>query len=888
VNRLTSQDKVRHDQYSRRAKAVEHLVRLVTWDDLAAERPDLVMACDPTSLREPLSVLGRDGEDPGAEVLVLPDAIIGPMGIVFDDRLLADDVHYLPPDWVDQPWASYENVGGDCFRFTGDVEVAIEGSALFVDSFGGRGNFSHFVRETLPYGLLQADLAARGVDVPALLPEWRFRSQRDLASHFFGSTVSKTDAWTRVERLLVARRRWIIDDNPRLPVHYRVPRRELRRLASAWPQIARAREERPTGAPVYLWRQWGEFVPGVRLEDRSLANGRDIDQMLDDRGFWRIDPLFTPVREVIRAVAQAPIVIGLHGAQMAHILWANQHATHVELVAGSGVNEFHRVLADALDLPTVRVGGQADDDTGMTVVQIEKLAVTIDRLVAAAAEDDDSVRWSLAEHDDPVELPAWLAHTGTVEDALLVARQDESVGEFIERVRWHSRMPFDDLRTVLADLLSEGNRPDVGGRVAVAGLAVDLRADDHYDQALRLLDGDESNEWARLVRARIVRLRDGYLAASGLVTAEMAGLADLPDDLPVRWLALAAKSGRVPLSDAARALAGTPALELRAPELDLGAELSGERRDQFVSLIAKQPRRDPESARLCVDFLVERMTDRGVFRSQAVPWIDYDTFDVEQVTAVVDAALAAADRGIGFSCVRLGDGEGLALGGQRANVGGALGSNGKGDWNELAPDDYAEFRRWLGTSLRNADFVGVPDLVQCLVGPDGCVDVVLGCIEHGVPAEVVVAGGWDISWALEVSGEGDRLVSRCTGVIGPVDPARLRHPLLPREIDWISIPGELHMYGPTPLEDSHWARSREVIEHDFRPGQLWLVGAGMLGKIYCSAIKAAGAVAVDVGSLMDLWSGRQDTRGTLRYEPWLLAPYVESGRGSDPSLLPPT
>lgn len=58
-----------------------------------------------------------------------------------------------------------------------------------------------------------------------------------------------------------------------------------------------------------------------------------------------------------------------------------------------------------------------------------------------------------------------------------------------------------------------------------------------------------------------------------------------------------------------------------------------------------------------------------------------------------------------------------------------------------------------------------------------------------------------------------------------------------------------------------------------RPGEVFLVSAGTLGKIYCRRIKAAGGIAIDIGSLADHWCG-------LLTRPWagsqLLVPHVES------------
>lgn len=39
-------------------------------------------------------------------------------------------------------------------------------------------------------------------------------------------------------------------------------------------------------------------------------------------------------------------------------------------------------------------------------------------------------------------------------------------------------------------------------------------------------------------------------------------------------------------------------------------------------------------------------------------------------------------------------------------------------------------------------------------------------------------------------------------------------------------------------------------------GSVFLVGAGILGKAYCSQIKDSGGIAIDIGSLMDVWMGK--------------------------------
>lgn len=59
---------------------------------------------------------------------------------------------------------------------------------------------------------------------------------------------------------------------------------------------------------------------------------------------------------------------------------------------------------------------------------------------------------------------------------------------------------------------------------------------------------------------------------------------------------------------------------------------------------------------------------------------------------------------------------------------------------------------------------------------------------------------------------------------------------------------------PTPHYPDGFNEIGETLEVPY-PGALFLVGAGICGKIYCRWIKERGGVAVDVGSMFDSWAG---------------------------------
>jgi len=72
---------------------------------------------------------------------------------------------------------------------------------------------------------------------------------------------------------------------------------------------------------------------------------------------------------------------------------------------------------------------------------------------------------------------------------------------------------------------------------------------------------------------------------------------------------------------------------------------------------------------------------------------------------------------------------------------------------------------------------------------------------------------------------------------------------------WVRVPEEGHT-GERPTE--HWAMHEQIAAEaagNCGPGTLALVGAGFLGKWYATMCAEMGGVALDVGSLFDLWSG---------------------------------
>jgi len=72
-------------------------------------------------------------------------------------------------------------------------------------------------------------------------------------------------------------------------------------------------------------------------------------------------------------------------------------------------------------------------------------------------------------------------------------------------------------------------------------------------------------------------------------------------------------------------------------------------------------------------------------------------------------------------------------------------------------------------------------------------------------------------------------------------------------VRWIDVPVEAQT--GTPTRRHYPDRHVEVVRELADAFGIVLVGAGPNGKVYCDTAKAAGAVALDIGSVFDFWAG---------------------------------
>jgi hypothetical protein len=273
------------------------------------------------------------------------------------------------------------------------------------------------------------------------------------------------------------------------------------------------------------------------------------------------------------------------------------------------------------------------------------------------------------------------------------------------------------------------------------------------------------------------------------------------------------------------------------------------------------------------------------------PWYDW-TSPAAIAPAIIDNLVqriqTALEKGEGFSLIRLGDGEGLFLCGRRPDVGGAtlngrvIEANLAANRGQLQGDEHQQLIQRFAAAIEDSDWIGIADIPQCLHGPRQMVTVAEGIaqywqgrIDHIVPK--LVTGGCHVHNCLLYCGKyALPPFDRVSGLIAPSLPRGLEG----QPVEHFVIPGEHWYRKDTSGEHAHYPvvfeRCLDWIFRTVKPGQLWLVGAGILGKIYCQAIRAQGGVAIDVGSVIDLSSGVGNTRGEYRQHPYLINPALKA------------
>lgn len=269
------------------------------------------------------------------------------------------------------------------------------------------------------------------------------------------------------------------------------------------------------------------------------------------------------------------------------------------------------------------------------------------------------------------------------------------------------------------------------------------------------------------------------------------------------------------------------------------------------------------------------------FLADRVEWLErVDAAPPDYTAETVDALAAKIGARLGrqepYCLVRLGDGEGACL------------NDAHEDYPELAravyvrtlalhfgrkeydETDFAFWRDSVERAARAADLLACPTRRQCIgVGGRRQDDIRggVGIVEAGVfvlknrrelAAETFAT--WHVHLRL-LPHYADLARDRRVGLVtcyGDGFPDRLGRAFGCADVDPVIIPGQaVNEKGiDVPLYPGELDRVKAEVEARASRGMLWLIAAGLAGKELCALAAGKGAVAIDVGSVMDAWYGR--------------------------------
>lgn len=236
------------------------------------------------------------------------------------------------------------------------------------------------------------------------------------------------------------------------------------------------------------------------------------------------------------------------------------------------------------------------------------------------------------------------------------------------------------------------------------------------------------------------------------------------------------------------------------------------------------------------------------------------------------ALLTAVKRREPFSILRLGDGEGIVL--RFPDVSRELIDFITTMWfgdHEVTDAEVLDIRDHLIAGVAEASMVGLPTYDQITSSKAAQWRLV----HEYIDAKPEFAAITPVSHMLHIWMHDEMLLDELISLAPAVTLLTCRS-LSPRFEETfkvetprtILIPEEAHYSKDKPNLKRHYPdRYLQITQGDeLTPrvqGELFLVGGGVLGKVYCSEIKRRGGVAIDIGSVFDMW-GYIGARGSVK------------------------
>lgn len=243
--------------------------------------------------------------------------------------------------------------------------------------------------------------------------------------------------------------------------------------------------------------------------------------------------------------------------------------------------------------------------------------------------------------------------------------------------------------------------------------------------------------------------------------------------------------------------------------------------------------------------------------------------------SLVRATRQALQNRMPFSMVRLGHCEARFMGFQTFFTKNSVSTSTRMQWGlkDVPTPELVDLSRRVRHSAKTSDFIGVPK-------PNGKFGRFI-LLNNAIYSEAQAFELFDeskrfvsanVHWDLGLSDEFYSLLNEQRRIILITSrdvQAKLHHYLDTkfgrklRRVEAMLLPAEFrrsYQSYDEPRYPAAFERILKALPEMVSPGVLVLVGAGIMGKIFCSRIRELGGVALDVGSLFDAWDGL-NTRG---------------------------
>ena len=296
-----------------------------------------------------------------------------------------------------------------------------------------------------------------------------------------------------------------------------------------------------------------------------------------------------------------------------------------------------------------------------------------------------------------------------------------------------------------------------------------------------------------------------------------------------------------------------------------------------------------------IQFLIKKYVSTKISKNKAINMISYQgcNFSLQNIKQTVNRIIAASQKKTPFSFVRIGDGEGHLLSlSEKSTIEDIYYFNRHFGASRITYQNLIALRDEMRTACENADIVGLrEDVLNVSVDESwfslppreleqkvkknftlrpvekslnsfGCRRLALtnqSISRLHFPSFTVFASAWG-HWDLLLSGYLYYLMmqQKHIGIVGTRSALpQLMEQFFPLTVSFYYVPDS---FSNPPLITAgehfprHFENLRDQLKVKFK-GMLFLVGAGLCGKIYCQWIKERGGIALDIGSVMDTWLG---------------------------------